>query len=313
MNPTVDTKKLGETQTFFNAEVLDSEDTDGVNTDLIDKLKKQEEEYNKTINDLKAPFEKEQADQQIKNNEALEALKTKIASVDADTFKKLDEGMSVNKQNRVERQKQDAEREIAERTKEDKDGALASLRNYESCATKPVKETPERVFQDVNLQDVIAQSGRQLLGGKKKNSVANQVYLLNKRYVDSNGFESPLVRTNSARKKGGATNMSNEQDTTSALGIQSDTTDYLNTSRVLAARGLDYAARPWPETALAEPTRLRLCHRPTGWSGWQRQAFAGPWAQIASRPRPSRPGPRHRRAIVPWCRSLRDAQHGRSE
>ena len=231
MNPTVDTKKLGETKTFFNAEVLESEDTDGVNTDLIDKLKKQEEDYNKVIADLKAPFEKEQADQQIKNNEALEALRAKIASVDASTFKQLDEGMAINKQNRVERQKQDAEREIAERTKEDKDGALASLKNYESCATKPVKETPERVFQDVNLQDVIAQSGRQLAGGRKKNnSIANQVYLLNKRFVDSNGFESPLVRTNSARKKGGATNMSNEPDPLSELGIQGDTTNYLNTS-----------------------------------------------------------------------------------
>jgi hypothetical protein len=227
MNPTLDVKKLAETKTFFNADVFESEDPDGLNIDLIDKLRKQEEDFNKTVADLKAPFPEEQEKRKADNAESLKKLQDKIASVSGDMFKKLDEGMAVNKQNRIERKKQETEKELEESTKEDKDGALASLRNYQSCTSaKPPEETepPERVFQDVNLQDIIAQSGRQLTGGrKKKNSVANQVYLLNKRYVDSNGFESPLVRTNSARKKGGNT-------TTTTVKVDDD----------LAVQGMSY-------------------------------------------------------------------------
>jgi hypothetical protein len=228
MNPTIDIKKLAETKSFYNSDVFESEDPDGLNIDLIDKLRIQEEEFNKTIADLKAPFQGEKDEIIAKNQESLVKLREKIGSVSGDMFKKLDDGMAVNKQNRIERQKQETERELKDSTKEDKDSALASLRNYQSCTSaKPPEETepPERVFQDVNLQDIIAQSGRLLSGGrKKKNSVANQVYLLNKRYVDSNGFESPLVRTNSARKKGGA------QVTTSvdpSLGVQGITQDEL--------------------------------------------------------------------------------------
>jgi hypothetical protein len=232
MNPKLDIKKLAESKTFYNADVFEDEDQDSLNTDLIAVLRKQEEEFNKTIQDLQAPFTAEQEAQKQKNQEALEALKTKIQGVSADMFKKLDEGMAVNKQNRVKRQDDEAKRIIEEDEMEEEEGALASLRNYKGCTGGPPREpTPERVYQDVNLQDIIAQSEKQLSGGRKKrNTIAQQVYLLNKRYVDSNGFESPMVRTNSARKEGGAT----RTETTNvdpALNIQGATTDYIDTAK----------------------------------------------------------------------------------
>jgi hypothetical protein len=232
MNPKLDVKKLAESKTFYNADVFEDEDQDSLNTDLIAVLRKQEDEFNKTIKDLQAPFTAEQEVQKKKNQEAVEALKAKIEGVSADMFKKLDEGMAVNKQNRVKRQEDEAKRIIEEDEMEDEEGALASLRNYKGCTGGPPREpTPERVYQDVNLQDIIAQSEKQLSGGRKKrNTIAQQVYLLNKRYVDSNGFESPMVRTNSARKEGGAT----RTETTNvdpSLNIQGATTDYIDTSK----------------------------------------------------------------------------------
>jgi len=207
MNPKLDVKALAASKTFYNADVFEDEDQDSLNTDLISVLRKQEEEFNKTIQGLQAPFNAEQQVQKKKNEEALKALKAKIEGVSGDMFKKLDEGMKVNKENRVKRQDDKAKRVIEEDQMEEEEGALASLRNYQECTSgPPPKPTPERVYQDVNLQDIIAQSERQLSGGRKKlSTIAQQIYLLNKRYVDSNGFESPMVKTNSARKEGGAT------------------------------------------------------------------------------------------------------------
>jgi len=229
MNPKLDVKKLAESKTFYNADVFEDEDQDSLNTDLIKELRKQEDEFNKTIKELQAPFTAEQEAQKTKNKEAYDALKTKIDGISGDMFKKLDEGMAVNRQNRTDRQKQEAQRTIEENTIEDEQGALASLKNYKGCNSGPPHQLPpEKIYKDVNLQDIIAKTGKQLSGGKKRNSIANQIYLLNKRYVDSNGFESPMIRTNSARKEGGAT----RTETTNVdpnLNIQGATTDYIDT------------------------------------------------------------------------------------
>jgi hypothetical protein len=223
-----DIKKLAESKTFYNADIFEGEDKDALNTDLIDQLKKQEDEFNKTITELKAPFAKEKEDIVKKNEEALATLKKKIETTSEGMFKKLDEGITTNKQNRVERTKQETQREIDEKLMDEEDSALASLKNYKDCSSgAPRQLPPERIYQDVNLQDIIKQTGRDLTGGRKKNnSIANQVYLLNKRFVDSNGFESPMIRTNSARKKGGADPSVNVDPN---LGIDNVDTGLLNT------------------------------------------------------------------------------------
>jgi hypothetical protein len=89
------------------------------------------------------------------------------------------------------------------------------------------KETPERVYEDVNLQDIIKQTGKQLTGGKRKNnSIANQVYLLNKKHIDQYGNETPNIKSNSARKTGGAALGAEDN---AELGTQGASFDLLST------------------------------------------------------------------------------------
>lgn len=228
----IDLEELGKTKTFYNAEVFESEDPDSVNYDLIKQLREQEDSFNKVVADLKAPFEIAQAEQKRKNEEALNALKAKIGPTEAEMYKELDKAMETNKQNRIERKNEDVRVKLAEETMEEEDSALASLKNFKDCSSGPPRVIPPaRVFQDVNIQDIIKKSGTQLLaGGKKRMSIAQQVYLLNKRYIGDYGDEGPNIKYNSARKKGGATDGVNRQTTNidSRLGIQNATTNYID-------------------------------------------------------------------------------------
>lgn len=228
----IDLEELGKTKTFYNAEVFESEDPDSVNYDLIKQLREQEDSFNKVVADLKAPFEIAQAEQKKKNEEALNALKAKIGPTEAEMYKELDKAMSTNKQNRIERKNEDVRVKLAEETMEEEDSALASLKNFKDCSSGPPRVIPPpRVFQDVNIQDIIKKSGTQLLaGGKKRMSIAQQVYLLNKRYIGDYDGEGPNIKYNSARKEGGATDGVNRQTTNidSRLGIQNATTNYID-------------------------------------------------------------------------------------
>lgn len=234
LNPELDMKTLQASKTFYNADVFEDEDPDSINYDLIQELRKQEDEYNKVIADLKAPFEAAQAEQKKKNEASLKALKDKIGPAETDMYKELDKGMAKNRQNRIDKKNDKIKADIAEQEAEDEDSALASLKNYKSCTGIPKrKPVPERIYQDVNLQDIIKKSGKTLLsGGKKHNSIAHQVYLLNKRFIGDFSGEGPHIKYNSARKKGGATDSVNKQtvELDPSLGVQGITTNYIDYS-----------------------------------------------------------------------------------
>lgn len=233
LNPGLDMKTLQASKTFYNADVFEDEDPDSVNYDLIQELRKQEDEYNKVIADLKAPFEVAQAERKKQNEASLKALKDKIGPAETDMYKELDKGMAKNRQNRIDKKNDKMKADIAEQEAEDEDSALASLTNYKSCTGIPKrKPVPERIYQDVNLQDIIKKSGKTLSGGKKHNSIAHQVYLFNKRFIGDFSGEGPHIKYNSARKKGGATDSVNKQtvELDPSLGVQGITSNYIDFS-----------------------------------------------------------------------------------
>ena len=228
----IDLDELAKTKTFYNAEVFESEDPDSVNYDLITQLKEQEKSFNKVVEDLKAPFDVAQAEQRRKNEEALNTLKAKIGPTEADMYKELDKAMGTNRQNRIERKNEDVRVKLDEKLMDEEDSALASLKNYKNCSSGPPRVVPPaRIFQDVNIQDIIKKSSNELLaGGKKRKSIAQQVYLLNKRYIGDYDGEGPNIKYNSARKEGGASDGVNTQTTNidTRLGIQNATTNYID-------------------------------------------------------------------------------------
>jgi len=232
----VDLDEVAKTKTFYNAEVFESEDPDSVNYDLIKELREQEDSFNKVVADLKAPFEIAQAEQRRKNEEALNALKAKIGPTEEKMYKELDKAMATNRQNRVDRKNEDVRVKLDEELMDEEDSALASLKNFKDCSSGPPRQvTPARIFQDVNIQDIIKKSSNELLaGGRKRMSIAQQVYLLNKRHIGDYSDEGPNIKYNSARKKGGATDGVNRHTTNidSRLGIQDSTTNYIDYSQL---------------------------------------------------------------------------------
>jgi len=235
LNPTINIDELARTKSFYNADVFESEDPDSINYDLIQQLREQEESFNKTIADLKTPFEAEQAEQRKKNEESLALLKAKIGPTEEKMYKELDAAMATNRQNRVDRKNEDVKTKLAEKTIEEEEGALASLKNYKNCSGAPPREPPpQRIYQDVNIQDIIKKAGKELLGGKKRMSIAQQVYLLNKRFIGDYSDERPNIKYNSAKKEGGATDRTNTRTYTvdPSLGIQGSTFNYIDYSEL---------------------------------------------------------------------------------
>jgi hypothetical protein len=235
LNPTINIDELARTKSFYNADVFESEDPDSINYDLIQQLREQEESFNKTIADLKTPFEAEQAEQRKKNEESLAALKAKIGPTEEKMYKELDAAMATNRQNRIDRKNEDIKTKLAEETIEEEEGALASLKNYKNCSGAPPREPPpQRIYQDVNIQDIIKKSGKELLGGKKRMSIAQQVYLLNKRFIGDYSDEGPNIKYNSAKKEGGATDRTDTRTYTvdPSLGIQGSTFNYIDYSEL---------------------------------------------------------------------------------
>jgi ABC-type lipopolysaccharide export system ATPase subunit len=151
-------------------------------------------------------------------------------------YAELKKAMATNSQNRVDRKNEDIRVKLDEKLIDEEDSALASLKNFKDCSSGPPRQvTPARIFQDVNIQDIIKKSSNELLaGGRKRMSIAQQVYLINKRHIGDYSDEGPNIKYNSARKKGGATDGVNRHTTNidSRLGIQDATTNYIDYSQL---------------------------------------------------------------------------------
>jgi len=200
----LDIDKLSKEKTFYNADIFDEEDTEGLNYDVIQHLKEQEDTFNELLSKVKDGFTKDEQKKKSDLEATIEALKKKIQDNKDKNFKELDDAMATNKENQQKRIADEAERKIASQKIVDEDSALASLTNYSGCDSKP-KQTvpPPKVYKDVNIQDLVQKQNQALFGQGKKMSLAQQLYLLNKAYVRHTGEGKPHGKKNRSKYYGG--------------------------------------------------------------------------------------------------------------
>jgi len=195
--------------TFHMGNIFEDQDQDSINYDVIQKLKEQEAEFNQLLATAKAELDASLAANQVKLNEDLEKLKTRLATEQQGIFDKLDGAIKKNEENAVKRQNQQNRKDKENEDIIDEQRALASLKNYTSCSSSSNQERANRVrdevYEDEDIEALIDAQTQRILTGqgkkRKKMSISQQMMLLNKRFIEHNGEGSPHIKTNSARKR----------------------------------------------------------------------------------------------------------------
>jgi hypothetical protein len=196
-----------ETGTFYAANIYEDADVDSINYDVIQKLKEQEAAFNKALGEAKVGYDKIEEDRKKLLAESLQKLKDRIAQEQGDIFKKLDIAIKKNEENDKKReiQKEAKQKEAQDEVSEQR--ALGSLSNYTSCSSNANNErwnkVQDQVYEDADIQQLIDDSTQHILTGtgrRKLTSIAKQMYLLNKRFINHNRDDAPVFRFNNARK-----------------------------------------------------------------------------------------------------------------
>jgi len=190
---------------FSAGKIYEEMDVDSINYDLIRQLQEQEEDYNNRIIASKADLDKSIDAQKAHYATALEELKKRIETDKQTVIDKISGAIKKNEDNAQKREAQKNKIEKAEQDAIDEDRALASLTNYSGCSSSNNRENIEKLkqekYQDDDIQGLIESETNRILGkGKSKMSIAEQVYMMNQRYIDNNQDDNIHIRTNSANK-----------------------------------------------------------------------------------------------------------------
>jgi hypothetical protein len=194
---------------FHMGKVFEDMDVDSINYDVIQQLKRQEEEFNRILTESKAQLDASLAQNQTKLNDDLQKLRDRLEKEQTGIFDKLDIAIKKNESNA---EKRDEQKKIQDKENQeimDEQRALASLKNYKSCSSSSNQERASRasntVYEDEDIDDLIENETQRILTGqgvkKKRMSVYQQMMMINKRFIEHNGEGTPHVKTNSARKR----------------------------------------------------------------------------------------------------------------
>jgi hypothetical protein len=130
-------------------------------------------------------------------NDKAEEKRQRIADAEkaeADAAKKKEEDDLNEMTRKAEEERMNMER-----------GAIDSLQSFKPCNTsfnvEANKDAQDAVVDDVKEEALIESNAQpDVVGGSKKNAFQNQLYLINKRYVDLMGNENRIVTYNNAGK-----------------------------------------------------------------------------------------------------------------
>jgi hypothetical protein len=197
-----------QTGTFHMGKIFEDMDQDSINFDVIRKLQLQEEEFNRALNASKASLDESLAAHKAELATGLQQLRDRITAEKQNIFDSVDQSIAKNESNaekraNLEKRKQKENEDIIEEQR-----ALASLKNYTSCSSSSNQERANRVrdevYEDDDIQAIIDAKTQHILTGKgktKKISIGQQMYLLNKKFIDHNEDGEGHITTSSASKR----------------------------------------------------------------------------------------------------------------
>ena len=193
-----------------------------IKVDNAATIKKMEEELQATYDNYVTEQAEERQKQRYYEQYRIKEEDKKIAKEDAEWEKRIVD-KATEKKMREEKEKKDEEdarikkeqdeikqmQDKAVKQKENMEkGAIGSLENFKPCNVQATDEADKAVeSQAVNQvrteSDLVNQGLNPQTGGSKlkKNKVQNEMYLINKRYVDLMGNDDKIVTYNNAGKK----------------------------------------------------------------------------------------------------------------